>query len=784
MQHAFSRVAVVFLLVVGVLSTAGPSVIADEEGGGNNLAVPVIFAEGYGTSGFEVDETDPLSTGLPGLLKCGGIESWPASSENVTFNDLGVATTTAEEEPPIPVHTYELVIDGTVYDRLEGQSTADPGGYYLQPYSLVPYAGGAADAYGGSTCYEADWIDGATLAGPVEVDIVDWGDDLIRVLWSEGNNPIRVELNFFQTAADADGTFQGGTTLMGYAIEPLWPPPFSDGRPPAVGEGEKLEVWAVPDDGGGSDLLPAPLASVYSQNARMTIHELTWAMMPDSFQDADLTGYPTGAIPNTMDPGYDDWIANIELDSLVGGEEGGGVFSSEVNQGGRVLYGLSWGLDGGVDSGWYRITVSLDETAYGVERNAVLLGVSEEDTTPDESSGSGGGKKAYFPPTFVEDATAGNYTFIDVYVADDSAAHGKMHGRVTDDDGAVLEGIEVTVYDPSGVPVGATLTDASGEYDLSILAGAYKISFEDPGGNYVAEWYDDASGAALAETVIVSDSGTAHADAVLAQAAYMSGRVLGRVTAARIQGASVGLYGPTGEHVGTWITDENGQFNAALEEGAYTVHVMADGYLDTWYNDRPSMADADPVQMQQGETFSLTIRLTPGGWFGDVSPDNAYAVAIKWLQENGITQGCDENSFCPLATVTRAQMASFLARALNLSEGGDTDWFDDDNGSVHEENINRIATEGITLGCEAGKFCPDRPISRAQMASLLARALNLSEGGDTDWFDDDNGSVHEENINRIATEGITLGCEAGKFCPMDPVLRQHMAAFLYRAMAE
>ena len=61
------------------------------------------------------------------------------------------------------------------------------------------------------------------------------------------------------------------------------------------------------------------------------------------------------------------------------------------------------------------------------------------------------------------------------------------------------------------------------------------------------------------------------------------------------------------------------------------------------------------------------------------------------------------------------------------------DYFVDDDGSVHEADINKIAAAAITVGCNppddrsAGDryYCPDQPVTRAQMASLLARALDL-----------------------------------------------------------
>ena len=53
------------------------------------------------------------------------------------------------------------------------------------------------------------------------------------------------------------------------------------------------------------------------------------------------------------------------------------------------------------------------------------------------------------------------------------------------------------------------------------------------------------------------------------------------------------------------------------------------------------------------------------------------------------------------------------------------DWFPDDNGNVHESNINKIADDGVTLGCGGGFYCPSANVSRDQMASFIGRALKL-----------------------------------------------------------
>jgi hypothetical protein len=68
-------------------------------------------------------------------------------------------------------------------------------------------------------------------------------------------------------------------------------------------------------------------------------------------------------------------------------------------------------------------------------------------------------------------------------------------------------------------------------------------------------------------------------------------------------------------------------------------------------------------------------------------------------------------------------MATFLARALALPAAGN-DHFRDDNGSPHEDAINRIAAAGLTQGCSPNRFCPHGAVTRAQMAAFLRRAFD------------------------------------------------------------
>jgi hypothetical protein len=184
----------------------------------------------------------------------------------------------------------------------------------------------------------------------------------------------------------------------------------------------------------------------------------------------------------------------------------------------------------------------------------------------------------------------------------------------------------------------------------------------------------------------------------------------------------------------------------------------------------------------------LLAVLPPGGTFVD-DDGNMHEGGIEAIFTEGVSEGCNppvNNRFCPGEVVTRGQMAAFIARATRLPAAA-ADWFDDDAGHTFENAINRLAEAGITLGCNPplnDRFCPDRGMTRGEMAAMLARAFEYPPALE-DHFRDDEGSVFEEAINRIADAEVTEGCDPPlnvRFCPTQTIARDQMATFLTRAL--
>lgn len=162
---------------------------------------------------------------------------------------------------------------------------------------------------------------------------------------------------------------------------------------------------------------------------------------------------------------------------------------------------------------------------------------------------------------------------------------------------------------------------------------------------------------------------------------------------------------------------------------------------------------------------------------------------IEAIAEIGVTKGCNpplNDRFCPERTITRGELAAFLRRALALPSSS-ANTFTDDDQSEFEGDIEALVAAGITSGCspDGTRFCPDRLLTRAEMAVFVARAFDLAPSTD-DRFSDDDGHWAEASINALATVGVTKGCNPPKndqFCPGRILSRQEMASFMVRALA-
>ena len=149
---------------------------------------------------------------------------------------------------------------------------------------------------------------------------------------------------------------------------------------------------------------------------------------------------------------------------------------------------------------------------------------------------------------------------------------------------------------------------------------------------------------------------------------------------------------------------------------------------------------------------------------------------------------CDQGMFCPGGEMKRWTMAVWLVRVVDKQEPpavAGSSFADVDFEKWYLPHIERLAELEVTKGCMVDplRFCPDRPVNRAEMATFLARALDLP-AADPAGFADTQGNAHADNIDALAAARITAGCQAAplRYCPDKPVTRAEMATFLARAL--
>lgn len=169
--------------------------------------------------------------------------------------------------------------------------------------------------------------------------------------------------------------------------------------------------------------------------------------------------------------------------------------------------------------------------------------------------------------------------------------------------------------------------------------------------------------------------------------------------------------------------------------------------------------------------------------------------AVDCTTDNGIFEGQltigTEREFNPASPLTRAQMASIIARALEFAgyelPAVAPDAFQDDTTSVHQPNINKLAAVGIVEGKSDTEFDPEAPVNRDQMASFMVRAAEKAFGtefepvGPNPFSDLSDENVHRDNIIVAATQlGLAIGHADSTFDAGAHTRRDHAATFISR----
>ena len=168
--------------------------------------------------------------------------------------------------------------------------------------------------------------------------------------------------------------------------------------------------------------------------------------------------------------------------------------------------------------------------------------------------------------------------------------------------------------------------------------------------------------------------------------------------------------------------------------------------------------------------------------FRDVSASDYYYDAVKWAAEEGITSGTSADLFSPSAPCTRGQMVTFLWRAAGSpSVGGTLTFTDVSEDAYYAPAVRWAASVGVTSGTGAGRFSPDDPCTRGQMAAFLYRwQQSPAASGSNPFADVADSDYYYAAVLWAYQKGVTQGVSASAFAPSAPCTRGQMAMFLYQ----
>jgi hypothetical protein len=157
-----------------------------------------------------------------------------------------------------------------------------------------------------------------------------------------------------------------------------------------------------------------------------------------------------------------------------------------------------------------------------------------------------------------------------------------------------------------------------------------------------------------------------------------------------------------------------------------------------------------------------------------------------WIEISEENNGLVSYTVAPNPTQDR-RVGTITVASKSFTVFQAADFLDVPSSHPFYAEISKLAARGITLGCGHFRYCPDHPVSRAEMAPLIIRALG--EFSPPNPIQQRFSDVSPENIfydfiEEMAVRQITLGCGDGIYCPAALTTREQMAAFIVRALGE
>ena len=180
-----------------------------------------------------------------------------------------------------------------------------------------------------------------------------------------------------------------------------------------------------------------------------------------------------------------------------------------------------------------------------------------------------------------------------------------------------------------------------------------------------------------------------------------------------------------------------------------------------------------------------TVRVVLGNAFSDVNPDDWFYDNVMGAANNGYISGMGDGTFNPKGATTRAQFASMIAKAMGYDDSlaGETRFKDVPADQWYAGAITYCFDNDIISGYDDGTFQPDKTITRQEAASILKNAFNLT-GNSGEKFPDDSAIAGwaKENVYAVKHSGLMKGdADTGNFRPTSTIIRAEAASILMNA---
>lgn len=363
------------------------------------------------------------------------------------------------------------------------------------------------------------------------------------------------------------------------------------------------------------------------------------------------------------------------------------------------------------------------------------------------------------------------------------------HMTAATNDNAPEDAVLVKFLLGEGVKATKGTENLEGTKEKPAEYGSYKVkpgtdldNYENPGTNQtifkLINATADVGPTWFPENHVVSDKNnafTAEAKLPMSKAPGVDKIVAGdkKITGEGVPGAAIEVTFPGVKTPATTTVDTFGKWSVNVPKGITLYAKDTITVVQTEKNKNPKAVMA-VVEAKSGNGYIVTP-VVPGGKKAD---DKKAQEKPSTATITGYINGYPDGTFRPGKSMTRAEAASILAKLQRLPLTDSSKPAFSDADGWYNAVINAVVKAGYMKGYPDGSFKPDKPITRAEFATMLSHFMSAETASNP--FTDTNGNWAKEAIDKAYAQGIIKGYEDNTFRPAADVSRAEAVAMVNR----